>query len=975
MTTRHSDRFSPPPRRNSPSDLSSSSFQSRGKAPPPHSWDRYSRDRSYPPRHYNTYDELDSEQFSSSNSYRQSYPPPRHHTPYSDYENSLNGQSNSYRPTHPASSQRQNRKPANLASSAPNASSPRKTMSDVPTLQKASTDSIKTIPVTGQADPTKDQEEIFKKMLEVVTEITQLKIDSTKAVMKLETTKQKYEKNTSHYAKFPIIKSTLQSEVDKAKQVVDNIQEKMARKDIVFQELAGQSLPILLPALETCELRAKIPSSEDSEVFKKLEKAIQKVELQCSELQQEFKRHVEEQTVYQSTKEKQYASLQGKIQEMISNDLGRRRENSELRSQLRALSDEFSSYKKEITTYRQEITTVKEATDLTAKDIVRVEKHAIQSEREYQENFDRIEAQIKPISSMDSNLRTLLENGLLEVKASTIDSLSSTLNATATRIDSLPGASAYSSLHSRLASLEKERTPKSLSTQVSDLISFDCDNRLKALEIKATAVENTVLPTPSVILAIQDQVQALSKHITSPPPTNSNEISTLRSLIEGLQKSLNVVQINVASLHKRIPSKVDSIDDANSSTSLNDLSRRVAELNTIIAGSNHSLDNLTARVDNISTGHLAQAILNQLSETYPHIQNFEQLALAQGEKIRGLQTNMDHLSNEISRVALKSQAQAQAAAQSQLLNPINSTDRNFGEEIDKLSENISKAYSEIKKLAVAADDDRSYISEKLELRLGSLVDCADLKNHQLELTNLLKAQIQTSLDEYNKKIVIPQLEKVEPLIERRLKDSFPETLREENASTASKLEEDLAALKIGLETQLINTLQEQKRVLEELVIAQVDRSLNSSRSELSKQVIKRVKTKNPATEENTHSTRALSRSNSPLTTPTNSVSNSAALTPSASTTTRVPSVAVEINNPPPDVVQSSTSSRNSSQQPSSKVQNSEIQRKKRKIVSARSGSPRKTNGPTSPPLKRIRRNLNGGGPDKLPCRIPKTEKD
>lgn len=758
----------------------------------------------------------------------------------------------------------------------------------------------------------KKQEEIFKLLLETITDVSSLKVENKRAITKLEASQEKYDKSACHHTKFPNLRAIQQNEVDKARQSVEKINEELDRRDAIFKDLAGQSIPVLLPVIQAGGYQVN-QNFEDPKALEQLEKLLGKTERQFTELQQEFNRFKEEQKSYQSAKEKQIADQETKLKAIMSIDLEREKETAKLRSQLRILNDEFSTLQKERVACQAEIGTINDIANNTAREIravnelvnnatkevgfvkdlasntakeigaindiannavqeigvikdlaknaakenSRIESYLKGVEERSHEKFKPLETQIGSISSIKSTLKNLRENGLFDVKITTLDDMSTTLKVAMSRIDSLPSAASYFSLNSRLEILEKEIVPDLLRNEVADLVVTKVEDRLKDLEYKIKEEPHLLQSSPS-ISAVEEKVSALTNLIAARPDLTKydEDIFNLRCTNAELQRSLKVVRENIASLTDRAQSNmISGLDDARLERMIdtkarimaNDTMRKISEVSQTLATTNHSLENLMARVDNITTGHLAQAMLNQLSETYPHLQNVEQSFISQKKSIQELQAKIDQMSKAKIETPI-SKNQGLIPPQSNSPNNNSNHGRNLGKEVDKLSEDIFKVSLTIKRLISMMEDDRRFTREKFDSQ-PELVSKEDLHKHKLELDSHIKTLIEQYADEYNRNPLVPQLDKAPKLltIEAPLKDKHEieigSTLAEKNACAINKIEKGVISLREGLMTRIMKEIQQQKSTLEDFIISQVDRCLASKRSDLVKEVARRVELK------------------------------------------------------------------------------------------------------------------------------------
>ncbi|RKF81573.1 putative blumeria specific protein [Golovinomyces cichoracearum] len=692
------------------------------------------------------------------------------------------------------------------------------------------------------------QEENFKLLLEAITDISSLKVENKKAKNIYEASREKYERTICHHSRFPNLKTTLQNELDQAKHSVDKINDELASRDGIFRELAGQSLSLLLPAIQV----SKVEKSRDNKeklILERLEKVVKESEKHCSELQEELYRFKEEQKRYQSEKDRQIASQESQLKEIKSSESQKDNEILQLRSQLRSLNDEISSLKNKSISSKTEIKEIKDISEGVQGESARLKAHLIELEGTTQEKLKHLEAQISPVISLKSNLKNLRENGLFNLKASTVDEISATLKVAMGRIDSLPSAASYFSLNSRLEILEKEK--------VSNLV-LHIEDRLKALE--ATAVPNAEIQSnsQSSISKVEEKVDALSKQVLACSTTSKTEeeLASLRSVTGEIQRSLNVVRINLAGLHERTQSaiiqgfddaRVERIVEAKSKKFMAEAQKKITEVSQMLAATNHSVENVISRIDNISTGHLAQAILNQLSETYPHIQNVEQLYTAQGECLRELQAKVEYLSKPKSDF-LTANSSLELTQTQQTVSSSNNG-RNLSNEVDKLSEDIFKANQNIKKLINATEEDRKTVVDVFSSKLGSLVTTEDLNAHKVEIDKHIKSLMEKSIEEFSKKSGLLQFDKtsklsdLEALIKTKSDIEATISLAEKNSFSIFTIEKRLDTLKDELITRLASEIQAQKSEFEDLTTAQVDRSLALKHSDLVKEVANCVELK------------------------------------------------------------------------------------------------------------------------------------
>ncbi|TQS39178.1 hypothetical protein Golomagni_00300 [Golovinomyces magnicellulatus] len=662
------------------------------------------------------------------------------------------------------------------------------------------------------------QEENFKLLLEAITDISSLKVENKKAKNIYEASREKYERTICHHSRFPNLKTTLQNELDQAKHSVEKINEELASRDGIFRELAGQSLSLLLPAIQVSKVEKSCDNKEKL-MLERLEKVVKESEKHCTELQEELN---------QSQKDN---------------------EITQLRSQLRTLNDEISSLKNKNISSKTDIKEVKEIFESVQGESTHLKAHLTEFEGTTQEKLKHLEAQIGPVTSLKSNLKSLRENGLFNLKASTIDDISATLKVAMGRIDSLPSAASYFSLNSRLEILEKEK--------VSNLV-IDIESRLKVLE--TAPVPNVEIPSNShsLISAVEEKVDALAKQVLACSTTTKTEeeLTSLRSVTGEMQRSLNVVRINLAGLHERTQSaiiqgfddaRVERIVEAKSKKFMAEAQKKITDVSQMLAATNHSVENVISRIDNISTGHLAQAILNQLSETYPHIQNVEQLYTAQGECLRELQAKVEYLSKPKSDfLSVNSSLEL---TQTQPTASSSNNGRNLSNEVDKLSEDIFKANQNIKKLIIATEEDRKSVMDMFASKLGCLVTTEDLNAHKGEIDKHINSLIEKSLEEFSKTSGLSQFDKasklsdLETLIKSKSDIDATISLAEKNSFSIFTIEERLGTLKDELITRVTSEIQAQKSELEDLTTAQVDRSLALKHPDLVKEVTKCVESK------------------------------------------------------------------------------------------------------------------------------------
>lgn len=908
MATHLPGRFSPPPRRKSPSNSNSQAYHSHNKFPSQPPRDRY-RDRSLPPRRYPQY-ENDSIDHDVVN--RQSIPPPSHRVnvrPMSPFV----GNSNpiDHREQRASSETMKSLRPAN------------------PTTINGNNESD---------DIKKKREDIFKNILEVIADISSLKVENKKATVLFETSKEKYERTTCHHSRFPNLKTTLQNELDKAKESVEKINEELGRRDGTLRELAEQTLPILLPAIQASE-NEKYQKSENPKILERLESVISKSEQQYADLQQEFGRFKEEQRKHQLVKdkqlasqeiqlkqirstqlekekllanqeiqlkqirstqmekekllvsqelqlkqirstqmekekllasqeiqlkqiksvqmekEKQFTSQEIQLKEIKSTQLEKDNEIAKLRSQLRTLNDDVSILRKEKIDTLGQIELVRDKFNSTHRETVRISAHLAETEGKYLEKLKSLEAQILSLTSVKSGFKMLRENGLLDLKASTVEDISSTLKVAVGRIDSLPSAASYFSLNSRLETLEKEMIPESYRKEIHELLGLQIQSRLSTIE--DAIAKNQSIPTSSYmsISAVEEKIDTLSKQalFNSNSSKIEEELQNLRTLTGELQRSLNIVRINVAGLHERTQSspnlsyddtRIERVVEVKTRKMFTETFRKLNEFSQMLATTNHSIENLMARVDNVTTGHLAQAILNQLSETYPHIQTVEQLYINQGKQLRDLQSKVDNLGD----------IKADLIAPSQSTSSTGSNYRNLGNEVDKISEDIFKANQNIKKLAIAFEEERKSVSEVLTSKLYGLVSSDDLDVYKTQIDSQIQSLVEKGVEEHTNKTVLPKLDRAPRSIDFETFDKFKDEIESTVnlvKKNASDIDGNISSLKDEMFSHIRDKIQEQNGELSDLVASQVERSFATKRSDLVKEVTRCLKSNESCSPEST----------------------------------------------------------------------------------------------------------------------------
>ncbi|POS84590.1 hypothetical protein EPUL_003463 [Erysiphe pulchra] len=910
MATHLSGRFSPPPRRKSPSNSNSHAYHSHNKFPSQPPRDRY-RDRSLPPRRYPQYEnELVDHEVAN----RQSIPPPSH---------------------------RVNLKPTSPFVGNSNLIDHRE--------QRASSETMKSLRPTNfniinsnseSEDSKKKREDIFKNILEVITDISSLKVENKKATVLFETSKEKYERTTCHHSRFPNLKTTLQNELDKAKESVEKINEELSRRDGTLRELAEKSLPILLPAIQASE-NEKYQKSQNPKILERLESVISKSEQQYADLQQEFGRFKEEQRKYQTVKDKQLASQEMQLKEIKSaqkekekllasqeiqlkqirstqmekekqlasqeiqlkqirsiqmdkekqlvsqeiqlkeiksTQLEKDIEIAKLRSQLRTLNDDVSILRKEKIDTLGQIELVRDKFNSTHRETIRISAHLAETEGKYLEKLKSLEAQILSLTSVKSGFKVLRENGLLDLKASTVEDISSTLKVAVGRIDSLPSAASYFSLNSRLETLEKEMISEPHKKEIHELLGLQIQSRLNSVE--NAVAKNQSIPESSYmsISAVEEKIDSLSKQVLA----NSNsskvdeELQNLRSVTVELLSSLNKARLDVSRLQQQTQSsamqsyddsRIERVIEAKTRKMFAETFRKLNEFSQMIGSTNHSVENLMARVDNVTTGHLAQVILNQLSETYPHIQSVEQLYINQGKQLRDLQNKIDNLGD----------IKANQISPNQSTSLSGSNCRNLGNEVDKISEDIFKVNQNIKKLAMALEEERKSVSEKLTSNLNGLVSSDDLDLYKTQLDSHIQSLVENGIEEHTKNKVLPKLDKASKSVDietfNKFKDEIESSVNlvKKNISKISDIEEKISSLKVEIVSRITDEVQEQNGGLSELIASQVDRSFASKQSDFVKEVTKYLEskessspgsTRNPLPSTNTAGQKALSPSTS-----------------------------------------------------------------------------------------------------------------
>lgn len=932
MTARSSARYSPPPRNNAPPGSNSHGPQPRNSYQPQTGRERF-RDRPSQSRHYPEYDDY-------------------------DYEFEQSGGSSNFRPPNLQLPPRPARKQTTPPKNGQDASHHQELPSGAVTTGSSDTPMPDVnASISWPNETTKNCEELISQFLESITDVSCLKAENNKATLRLDLCKERYNKNICHHSKFPNLKITLQNEVERAKEIVDQIDERLVQRDSMLRKLAKQLIPVLIPAATA----PSIKDSKDSEeimLFERSEKSIANVQQQFLELQRELSQISNERTSKESFMEKQIAQQSEKMLEIIKSDLARQKELTEVKAQLRTLNNEISVLKQDTTTSRKEIKAYNKIADGAVKNCSTLEKRLVQIDQKFQGKVEQIEDKIEPIQSFKTSINNLQEKIDSSSKASEVDKISAALKDTVDRIDLLPNTASYSTLSSKIETLEKEKVPKSLlnqisnqilnqitnqlSKQISTLAGQDIPNRLKVLENKASVEIESQSLNRSDIMAMEEKMESISKLMATNASVQvkHDELSSVRTTTEELQKTLTTVQAKLTILQERSPEMpLAGILDASSEKFvetkimkfLEDPSKKIKELCELFAATNHSLGNLTARVNNISTGHLAQAILGRLSETYPHIQNVEQLYVSHGVKLREIESRLDSLGNQ------------EAIDGQSALSNLNAI-KHLNLEVEKIWADVLNANSNIMKLASATDEDRRYISEKLTTRLDSLVDSSDLNNHKNELFYQVKGLVERGIEEFSKKIIAPQLNKLsktstldaslEASLETRIKTRVSETLLENETALFAKIEDDIAALKDILEAQMQKDLQDQKKELEELVIAQVDRSLVSKRSDLVKELSRRVDTK--IFIEEPRASPAIGRS-TPVSTPT-----------LISSKTRRQSCDSSISN---EVSKSSSTNKHAAE---NSIQDSQSSRsKKRKLQNARSSKLSCLRGNSIPALKKV----------------------
>lgn len=904
MATHLTGQYSPSSRKNSPSRYNSQNYHPSTKLP--QSARDHHGDRSLPSRRYPQY-EHEPDDHNVAN--RQSIPPPSHRA-------NLTSTS-----PHTGNSSIIDR--SELRASSETMKNPR------PINSNTSND------ITGSEDLKKKQEDIFKNILEVVTDISSLKVENKKAIVLFETSKEKYERTTCHHSRFPNLKTTLQNELDKAKESVEKINEELCRRDVTLRELAGQSLPILLPAIQAYRNESN-QKPEDPKILEKLENVISKSEQQYSDLKQELGRFKEEQRKYQTLKDKQLATQETQLKVIKSTQLEKEKllasqeiqlkeikssqqekdsEIAKLRSQLRTLNDELSILRKEKLDTLGQIELVRDKFNSTHKETIRISAHLAETIGKNLEKFKSFESQFQSLASVKSGFKMLRDNGLLDLKASTVEDISTTLKVAVGRIDSLPSAASYFSLNSRLETLEKEINSEPHKKEIIDLLGLQIQNRLIALENEVVknqeinsesvkkeitellglqiqnrliAIENEVAkkkesPASSeiAISTVEEKIDALSKKFmeNSNPSKTEEELQNLRVLIGELQRSLNIVRINVAGLHERTQSatnqsyddtKMERMVEVKTRKFVAETFRKISEVSQMLAATNHSVENLMSRVDNVTTGHLAQAILNQLSETYPHIQTVEQLYITQGKQLRDLQSKVDNLSD----------VKADFLALNQSTISTGNNFRNLGNEVDKISEDIFKTNQNIKKLTTALEDERKSIIECLTSKLDGLVSSDNLHTYKTQLDTQIQTLVEKCVEEYTKKTIVPQLDKASTSLDieafNKYKSGIESSLVmvEKNASKISEIEDKISSMRAEIVNRVTNKFQEQNGGLSELIATHVDRSFATKKPDFVKEVTKYLELKESSNSRSTH--------NSPSHVPSNKTTEKNSLSPNSS---------------------------------------------------------------------------------------------